>query len=39
VIAAAIMHGTLNGTVGISIMTLEGGNELLVGSTGLAAGV
>jgi hypothetical protein len=36
VMAAAIMHGTLNATVGLSFMTLEGGNELLVGSTGLA---
>ncbi|MFW5792954.1 MAG: CPBP family intramembrane glutamic endopeptidase [Bacteroidota bacterium] len=36
VIAAAIMHGTLNGTIGISIMTLKGGNELMIGSTGLA---
>ena len=36
VIAAAIMHGTLNATAGLSIMTLEGGNELIAGSTGLA---
>lgn len=36
VIAAAIMHGTLNGTIGISFMTLKGGNELMIGSTGLA---
>ncbi len=36
VIAAAIMHGTLNATAGLSFMTLEGGNELTVGVTGLA---
>lgn len=36
VIAAAILHGTLNATAGLSIMTLEGGNELIVGVTGLA---
>ena len=36
VIAAAIMHGTLNGTAGLSIMLIEGGNELTVGATGLA---
>ena len=36
VIAAAIMHGTLNATAGLSLMTLEGGNELTVGATGLA---
>lgn len=36
VLAAGIMHGPLNATVGLSFMTLEGGNELLVGSTGLA---
>ncbi len=36
VIAAAIMHGTLNATGGIALMLLYGGNELLVGLTGLA---
>lgn len=36
VIAAAIMHGTLNGTAGLAIMMIEGGNDLLVGATGLA---
>ena len=36
VIAAAIMHGTLNGTPGIAIMLIEGGNDLTVGITGLA---
>jgi uncharacterized protein len=36
VIAAAVMHGTLNATVGIAIMMLEGGSDLMVGATGLA---
>jgi uncharacterized protein len=36
VIAAAIMHGTLNGTAGLSIIMIEGGNDLTVGATGLA---
>ncbi len=36
VIAAAIMHGALNGTFGISIMVIQGGNDLTVGGTGLA---
>lgn len=36
VIAAAIMHGTLNGTAGIGIMMIDGGNDLTVGVTGLA---
>lgn len=36
VIAAAILHGTLNGTVGLSILMVAGGNELIVGSTGLS---
>lgn len=36
VIAAAIMHGTLNGTAGIAIMVIDGGNDLIVGMTGLA---
>lgn len=35
-IAAAIAHGTLNGTVGIAIMPLAGGSDLTVGMTGLA---
>ena len=30
------MHGTLNATAGLSLLTLEGGNELTVGATGLA---
>jgi len=36
VIAAAIMHGTLNATAGIAIMLIDGGNDLIVGMTGLA---
>ncbi|MBS3777318.1 MAG: CPBP family intramembrane metalloprotease [Bacteroidales bacterium] len=36
VIAAAIMHGTLNATAGIAIMVIDGGNDLSVGMTGLA---
>lgn len=32
---AAIAHGTLNGSAGISVMYLAGGNDLLCGSTGL----
>lgn len=36
VIAVAILHGTLNGTYGLAIMTVKGGNDLLVGLTGLA---
>jgi membrane protease YdiL (CAAX protease family) len=36
VIAAAILHGTMNATNGISIMLIEGGNDLTVGMPGLA---
>lgn len=36
VIAAAILHGTMNATVTISILPISGGNDLLVGMTGLA---
>jgi membrane protease YdiL (CAAX protease family) len=36
VIAAGIMHGTLNGTAVVALMVLKGGNELLVGMTGLS---
>lgn len=35
VIAAAVMHGTLNASVGIAIMVIEGGNDLTTGMTGL----
>ena len=36
VIAAAILHGTLNATAGIPIMVISGGSDLTVGVTGLA---
>ena len=36
VIAAAIMHGTLNATGGLSIMVVEGGDDLVTGVTGVA---
>ena len=36
VIAAAIIHGSLNGTFGLAIMVVKGGNDLTVGVTGLA---
>ena len=36
VIAAAIMHGTLNATAGIAIMLVAGGNDLTVGMTGFS---
>ena len=36
VIAAAIIHGTMNATATISILPLSGGNDLLTGITGLA---
>jgi membrane protease YdiL (CAAX protease family) len=35
VIAAAIIHGTMNATAGISIMLIQGGNDLTTGMTGL----
>lgn len=34
-VVAAIAHGTLNGSAGISVMYLAGGNDLLCGTTGL----
>jgi len=36
VVAAAIMHGSLNGTAGLAIMVVKGGNDLITGVTGLA---
>jgi membrane protease YdiL (CAAX protease family) len=36
VLAAAIFHGTFNGTAGLAIIVLKGGNDLLIGVTGLA---
>jgi membrane protease YdiL (CAAX protease family) len=35
-VAAAVAHGSLNATAGLSIMPLAGGNDLTVGMTGLA---
>lgn len=34
--AAAIMHGTLNASAGLSIMFVSGGDDLVVGATGAA---
>ena len=36
VVAAAILHGTLNGTLGLAVVLIAGGNDLTVGATGLA---
>ncbi len=36
VIAAAIAHGSINGTVGLAVMMVKGGSDLTVGVTGLA---
>jgi membrane protease YdiL (CAAX protease family) len=36
VIAAAIMHGSLNGTAGLAIIVVKGGSDLTIGVTGLA---
>jgi len=36
VLAAAVIHGSLNGTMGLSVMIIKGGNDLTVGVTGLA---
>ncbi len=36
VVAAAVMHGALNGTVGLSFMMLSTADDLRVGMTGLA---
>lgn len=36
VIAAAVIHGSLNGTLGLAIMVVKGGNDLIVGGTGLS---
>lgn len=36
VIAAAVFHGTLNGTSGLALMVIHGGDDLTVGLTGLA---
>ncbi len=34
-VAAALTHGALNGTAGIAVMGVAGGNELTIGMTGL----
>ena len=36
VIAAAILHGTMNGRAGLSTLVIQGGNDLTIGLTGLA---
>ncbi|MBM3237165.1 CPBP family intramembrane metalloprotease [Candidatus Poribacteria bacterium] len=36
VIAAAVIHGSLNGTIGLAIIVVKGGNDLIIGGTGLA---
>lgn len=36
VLAAGLLHGTLNGTAGTSIVVISGGNDLIVGVTGIA---
>lgn len=35
VIAASVMHGTLNATAGLAIMLIKGGNDLTSGMTGI----
>ncbi len=36
VLAAAVFHGTLNGTAGLAIILVQGGSDLTIGLTGLA---
>lgn len=36
VVAAALLHGTLNGTAGLALMPIRGGTDLTVGVTGAA---
>jgi hypothetical protein len=36
VIAAAIIHGSMNASGGLAILLLRGGNDLTIGMTGLA---
>jgi membrane protease YdiL (CAAX protease family) len=36
VLAAALFHGTLNGTFGLALLLIRGGSDLTVGVTGLA---
>ncbi|MBF2052986.1 MAG: CPBP family intramembrane metalloprotease [Candidatus Sericytochromatia bacterium] len=35
-LAAAVMHGSFNALAGLAVMFVSGGNDLLIGSTGLA---
>jgi membrane protease YdiL (CAAX protease family) len=36
VIAASVLHGSLNATAGLAIMVIDGGTDLLIGVTGLS---
>jgi hypothetical protein len=36
VVAAAIFHGTLNATAGLAILVVKGGNDLILGVSGIA---
>jgi len=36
VLAPSLLHGSLNGTSGLAILLLEGGDDLTVGVTGLS---
>jgi len=36
VIAASIFHGTINATAGLAVLLISGGDDLLIGVTGLA---
>jgi hypothetical protein len=36
VIAASILHGTMNGTFALSVLVVEGGSDLIIGVTGLS---
>ncbi len=36
VLAASVIHGTVNATIGLSVMLIKGGNELFAGVTGIA---
>ncbi len=36
VIAAAIIHGSLNATAGLAIIIVKGGNDLIIGVTGVS---
>ncbi len=39
VIAAAVLHGSINAVAGLAIMPIEGGTPLLTGLTGMAGGI